>query len=173
MAVTRDNLHLSQPFPAPRAIRQSVSRTADPACLDVTVRELLEATAAPNTRRAYESGLRHFRSWGGSIPAPPELVARYLAHHARSLAVATLARRLVAIRPAHALEGLPDATASPLVRQTFRGLRRAYGRAQRRVTALTAEQLAAIVSALGSSLKDARDRALLLVGFAGAFRRSE
>ncbi len=100
-------------------------------------------------------------------------MARYLAHHTRILSVATLARRLVAIRRAHTLEGLPDPTASALVCQTFRGLRRAYGRPQRRVAALTAEQLATIVSTLGSSLKDIRDRALLLVGFAGAFRRSE
>jgi len=100
-------------------------------------------------------------------------VARYLAFHARSLTVATLGRRLVAIRRAHTLEGRQDPTSSPLVRQTFRGLRRAYGRPQRRVEALTAEQLAAIVSLLGQSVRDVRDRALLLVGFAGAFRRSE
>ena len=100
-------------------------------------------------------------------------MARYLAHHARTLAVATLARRLVAIRRAHSLEGLSDPTASALVRQTFRGLRRAYGRPQRRVAALTTEDLMTIVSSLGTSTKDVRDRALLLVGFAGAFRRSE
>ena len=110
---------------------------------------------------------------GGSVPASPGLVARYLAHHARTLSVATLTRRLVAIRRAHALEGHGDPTASALVRQTFRGLRRAYGRPQRRLAPLLAGELAAIVSSLDSSIKDVRDRAVLLVGFAGAFRRSE
>ncbi len=84
-----------------------------------------------------------------------------------------LARHLVAIRRAHALRGLPDPVRSELVRLTFRGIRRAHGRPQRRAAALAAEEMAVIVASLGDSLRDARDRALLLVGFAGAFRRSE
>ncbi len=87
--------------------------------------------------------------------------------------MATLARRLVAIRRAHALRGLPDPVRSELVRLTFRGIRRAHGRPQRRAAALATEEMAAIVASLGDSVRDARDRALLLIGFAGAFRRSE
>ncbi len=174
MGITRDNLHLSEPIrdaeAAGYSIRRSKLQTGN---LDPAVCELVEAATAPNTRRAYESDLAHFLAWGGAIPAAPEFVARYLAHHARTLTVATLARRLVAIRRAHALEDLPDPTASHLIRQTLRGLRRLYGRPQRRVAALAAEDLAAIVSSLGPSIKDVRDRALLLVGFAGAFRRCE
>ncbi len=64
---------------------------------------LVEAATAPNTRRAYDSDLKHFLAWGGSLPASPDVVARYLAAHAATHAVATLARRLVAIRRAHAL----------------------------------------------------------------------
>jgi integrase len=59
------------------------------------------------------------------------------------------------------------------VRLTFRGIRRAHGRPQRRAAALTSEQITAILASLGDSLRDVRDRALLLIGFAGAFRRSE
>jgi integrase len=174
VGITPDNLHLSEPIRELECKQHgSAPDRLDAQSLDPAILELLEAAAAPNTRRAYDSDLRHFRAWGGSVPATSELVARYLAHHARTLTVPTLARRLVAIRRAHALEGLPDPTASALVRQAFRGLRRAYGRPQRRVAALTAEQLAAIVSFLGQSTRDLRDRALLLVGFAGAFRRSE
>ena len=87
--------------------------------------------------------------------------------------MATLAGRLVAIRRAHALRGLPDPTKSELARLTLRGVRRCHGRPQQRVAPLKVEHLSAIVSALGSSTRDIRDRALLLVGFAGAFRRSE
>ena len=87
--------------------------------------------------------------------------------------MATLARRIVAIRRAHVLAGLPDPTKTELVRLTFRGIRRLHGRPQRRVAPLKIEQLAEIVSRLGSATRDLRDRALLLVGFAGAFRRSE
>ena len=130
-------------------------------------------TTAPNTRRAYDSDLREFLAWGGSLPASPDVVARYLAAHAAIHAVATLARRLVAIRRAHALRGLPDPVRSELVRLTFRGIRRAHGRPQRRAAALTTERIDTIMGSLGDSMRDVRDRALLLIGFAGAFRRSE
>jgi integrase len=60
-----------------------------------------------------------------------------------------------------------------LVRLTIRGIRRRHGRPQRRVAPLKIQQLAEIVSRLGSESRDLRDRALLLVGFGGAFRRSE
>ena len=137
------------------------------------VLHFIEAATAPSTRRAYDSDLRHFLAWGASLPASPDFVARYLAAHATTHAVATLARHLVAIRRAHALRGLTDPVRSELVRLTFRGIRRAHGRPQRRAAALTAERIAAIMASLGDTLRDVRDRALLLIGFAGAFRRSE
>jgi integrase len=66
-----------------------------------------------------------------------------------------------------------DPTKSELVRLTFRGICRKHGRLQRRVLALTNSDLSAIIPSLGQSAKDVRDAAILLVGFAGAFRRSE
>jgi integrase len=137
------------------------------------VLHFIEAATAPNTRRAYDSDLSHFLAWGASLPATPDVVARYLAAHATTHAVATLGRHLVAIRRAHALRGLPDPVRSELVRLTFRGIRRAHGRPQRRAAALTTDRIAAIMASLGDSVRDVRDRALLLIGFAGAFRRSE
>jgi site-specific recombinase XerC len=100
-------------------------------------------------------------------------LANYLAEHARTLSTATLARRLTAIGRAHILAGFPNPTHDDLIRITLRGIRRTCGRPQQRAAALTAEHLIAIVSSLGNSIRDVRDRALLLVGFAGAFRRSE
>ena len=55
----------------------------------------------------------------------------------------------------------------------MRGVRRTYGAPQRRVAALTTDDILSITSLLGNALVDLRDCALLLVGFAGAFRRSE
>jgi integrase len=167
VAITPDNFHLSEP------IRGGAATADGIACTDATVLHFIEAATAPNTRRAYDSDLREFLAWGGSLPASPEIVARYLAAHAATHAIATLARRLVAIRRAHALRGLPDPVRSELVRLTFRGIRRAHGRPQRRAAALTTERIATIMASLGDSVRDARDRALLLIGFAGAFRRSE
>jgi integrase len=135
--------------------------------------EFVAAATASNTRRAYQNDIAHFLAWGAPIPADPGIVAKYFAAHSSMLSVATLARRVIAIRRAHALCGLPDPTKAELVRLTLRGVRRLHGRPQRRVAPLRLEHLADIVSHLGRAPRDSRDRALLLVGFAGAFRRSE
>ncbi len=137
------------------------------------VQSYLHAAVSDNTRRAYRSDLRHFLGWGGSIPASDAMVAEYLAVHAGTLAVATLERRLATISRAHSFQGRPSPTASPLVRMTMRGIRRTHGRPQRRVAAAVKEKVLAMVAELGDGMKDTRDRALLLIGFAGAFRRSE
>ena len=142
-------------------------------CTEIELLRLLDASTTHSTKRSYESDLRHFVAFGGSVPATPIDVARYLAAYAGCLSVATLARRLVAIGQAHAARGLLDPTKSELVRRTMRGVRRTYGAPQRRALALTRHDLVLIASSLDFSVKDIRDRALLLVGFAGAFRRCE
>jgi integrase len=172
VAITRDNIPLSEPI-AHADVAALTNNPGPDACTDPMVLHFIEAATAPNTRRAYDSDLRHFLAWGASLPASADIVARYLAAHATTHAVATLSRHLVAIRCAHALRGLPDPVRSELVRLTFRGIRRAHGRPQRRAAALIAEEMAAITASLGDSVRDIRDRALLLIGFAGAFRRSE
>ncbi len=69
--------------------------------------------------------------------------------------------------------GLPSPARSELVRSTLRGIRRTHGQPQCRARPLTREDLFSVLATTGDGPKDARDRALLLVGFAGAFRRSE
>ncbi|MCZ6860971.1 MAG: site-specific integrase, partial [Alphaproteobacteria bacterium] len=101
------------------------------------------------------------------------MLADYLAEHAGLLSVATLVRRLASISRAHQARALPNPTGSELVRATLRGIKRAHGRPQRRAKPLVKEDLFAVLAAIGDTLKDARDRALLLNGFAGGFRRSE
>jgi integrase len=107
------------------------------------------------------------------LPASDRMIARYLADNATTLAIATLARRIVSIGKAHTLQGLPSPMSSPLVKLTMSGIRRKHGRPQRRVAAATKEIILAMVADLGDDLRAQRDCALLLVGFAGAFRRSE
>ncbi len=173
--ITSDNIHLSEVIL--HGVTQSNAVLSNPhwlqGCTDPKVLEFITAATASNTRRAYHSDLAHFLARGGSIPAGPAIMAQYVAAHAKTLSVATLARRVVAIHRAHALAGLPDPTKSELVRLTLRGARRLHGCPQRRAAPLRVEHLSAIVSVLGGSLRDVRDRALLLVGFAAAFRRSE
>ena len=107
------------------------------------------------------------------ILAEPALVACYFAAHAESLSVATLVRRVGTISRAHEAKGLPNPCRSVLVRATLQGIKRKLGVAQRQAKPLLREDLFRVLDALGESMKGARDRALLLIGFAGGFRRSE
>jgi integrase len=141
--------------------------------LNAEIAKYVQESLAENTRRAYLSDLAHFEAWGGSIPSTPEQVAGYLAAHARTLKPATLDRRLVAISKAHKVRGLDNPTRSELVRATRRGIKRVVGIKQRQAAPLLKEDLHRVVDAMGARPKDIRDRALLLIGFHGAFRRSE
>lgn len=136
------------------------------------VSSYLKASLADNTRRAYRSDLNHFFRWGGTIPASPELVADYLAANAEQHTPATLARRLVSIGKAHTAQRLSSPTNTEVVKATLRGIRRTHGSIQRQVAPAVREDLLLMVTGL-SGIKGIRDRALLLIGFAGAFRRSE
>lgn len=166
-----DNTLLSQPT-TEACGGTNLQLTARPPNASRAVQDLLHASIAENTRRAYRSDLAHFLAWGGSIPAKPELVAAYLADWAGRLAVASLTRRLASISRAHTSQGFPSPTKSDLVKGALKGIRRTYGVAQYQVTPILREDLIAMVTDL-SGAKGIRDRALLLLGFAGAFRRSE
>lgn len=110
---------------------------------------------------------------GGDIPSSDAELAAYLAAHATTLKVATLGRRMAAISVAHEAQGLPNPVRSPLIRATMRGIRREHGSAQRQAKPLLRDDLFAVLAATGDGIRDLRDRALLLIGFAGGFRRSE
>jgi site-specific recombinase XerD len=98
----------------------------------------------------------------------------FLAHEAsRNVKASTIGRRTAAIRYAHKLAGLSTPTDEELVKATARGIRHTLGTAKAKKTPATAERLLAMAANTGDGLKGQRDRALLLLGFAGAFRRSE
>ena len=137
-----------------------------------TIDELIHASLSDNSRIAYKSDLKHFLAWGGSIPCTPQVIVNYLAAHAAVLAVATLNRHLVSISKAHTSQGMKTPTSTDLVKAVMRGIRRTHGVAQKQVTPALIEDVLAMVKGL-TGVKGARDRALLLIGFAGAFRRSE
>jgi integrase len=140
---------------------------------DERVRRYIGAARSSNTVRAYRSDLAHFVANGGTVPAEPSVVAGYLAAMAGQLSNATLERRLIAIGQAHTNRELPNPCKADIVRLTFRGIRRVHGRRQRQARAISKAQLENILSSFGETLRDRRDRALLLLGFYGAFRRSE
>ncbi|MFC1672599.1 site-specific integrase [Pseudomonadota bacterium] len=141
-------------------------------CTEV-VRDYVRQSVSENTRRAYRSDLAHFTDWGGSIPATDVMIAEYLAAYAGKLSIATLSRRLATLSKAHTAKGLISPTTSELVKSTMRGIKRSHAVPQRVAKPLLVEDLFRIMPMLGDSVKDVRDRALLLLGFAGGFRRSE
>jgi site-specific recombinase XerD len=133
---------------------------------------------APNTLRAYRADLQHYAAWCDraglqALPAAPETVGRYLAAHAADYSTATLQRRLVAISRAHKQAGHRLDTQHPAIRDTWKGIRRERGTAQKGKAPLLGEDVRQIVAALPETLQGHRDRALFLVGFASAMRRSE
>jgi site-specific recombinase XerD len=137
------------------------------------------ADKAAATRRAYGADFSIFRAWCeerqlDAIPASPATVAAFMAHEAsRNVKASTIGRRVAAIRYAHKLAGLDTPTDDERVKATVRGIRRTLGTAKSKKTPATAERLLAMAANTGAGLKGLRDRALLLLGFAGAFRRSE
>ena len=141
------------------------------ALLDATVASYLGAAYADNTRRAYTSDIAHFRAWGGSIPSSSDEVARYLAAHANTLNTRTLRRRVAALAQAHA--GQADPTKTTLVARLLRGIVRRHERPPRQAAPLMIADLERICEVMGGGYLTLRDRALLLIGFFAALRRSE
>jgi integrase len=168
---TRDNLPLSGVTMALQSPPVCEINCTNPE--PSTVADYIRESLAENTRVAYLSDLAHFENWGGRIPAPPETIAQYLVAHANVLSVATLNRRMAALSKVHRSRGLSNPTTVEIVKAAVRGLKRVKGTAQRQATPLIKEDLILVLEATGSRLKDVRDRALLLLGFAGGFRRSE
>jgi integrase len=134
--------------------------------------EAAEAKRTSATRRGYAADWRAFQAWAAphglaTLPARPETIVAYLAHLSLDHKIATIDRAVSALRRAHkdAAVEWPD---HPAIRETLKGLRRKLRTAQRKATPLQDTDLAAML--LNAS---ARDRALVLLGWAAALRRSE
>lgn len=162
------------------------------AALPLTAEEAgyVAAARAPNTLRGYRSDWAEFTAWCAQhhldpLPAAPATITGYLTALARAQAkVGTMSRRLSAIRFAHRLRELPDPTASARVVAVWEGIRRTHTTPPERANPLMPPELFDVLDACPrtrvwktrpaeSDLAGLRDRALLLVGFCGALRRSE
>ncbi len=142
---------------------------------EITQQRYIEAATSDNTRRTYQSAIRHFEGWGGLLPASESMVISYLLAHAERLNPRTLSLRLTALRQWHRFQKFPDPTNGAEVRKTLKGIERIHGQPKRKAKAFRLEDLERMIVGLAESkhMKSVRDRALLLVGFFGAFRRSE
>lgn len=156
--------------------------------LDRAGEQIAHGARSAATWRAYQSDWHGFRDWcedhdETAMPASPETVGRYMVDMARQgLRPSTIARHLASISVVHSIRTKPSPCKSPLVRDRMAGIRRLVGTSQDVATPILIEDLRAMIAAtpVGDvdrygrpKLHGLRDRALLLVGFAAALRRSE
>lgn len=152
---------------------------AELAALVDEARGYADAQRSEGTWAAYRRDWQAFEAWCAertleALPAAPATVALYVTVRARSDHPTTIGRRLAAIAAAHDRAGWPSPTRDRRVAGVVRGVRRRLGVGPRRqvAPAVTAE-LRRMVEACPDRLIGTRDRAVLLLGFAAALRRSE
>jgi len=138
----------------------------------------LVAADAPSTVRAYTADWTHFSLWCAArelpvMPASPALVGDYLSDLGEGYARSTLRRKVAAITRANRHAGHLLDTRHPSIRDVLRGIGRTHGSPPKRAQALATEEVQRLVGTCDESLVGRRDRALLLLAFAGALRRSE
>ncbi|WP_438749998.1 site-specific integrase [Pararhizobium sp. O133] len=138
------------------------------------------AALSTNTMRAYSGDWEEFQTWcadrgRGSLPATPATVANFASALASAgKKVPTIARKLAAIRFFHRGAGEENPTDNAGMSAILKGIRRTVGTAPRQKAPATVDVIHALMARIATdTLQGKRDRALLLLGFAGAFRRSE
>jgi integrase len=150
-----------------------------------TARDYARGAKATATQRAYAADWRHYEAWCrrkalDAFPPDPQTVGLYLAACAsepstgrKPLSVRTIERRLSAITWLCAQRGEPLDRRDRHIGEVMRGIRRRHARPPDQKEAVLAEDLLRMIETLGRDLRGLRDRAILLVGFAGGLRRSE
>lgn len=142
------------------------------------LRGYAENALAPNTARAQRADWEQFLIWckargRDALPASPVTVCLYIVETARTKKTSTIARYLSTISVVHKRTGFLSPTRDERVRTVWAGIKRTLGTAQEGKKPLLVETLRRMVNELPPTPAGVRDRALLLLGFAGAFRRSE
>lgn len=166
-AEVQDNQALG---PLPEALRAALS----------AAHEFALAEKSEGTRTAYDSDFRDFAGWCAGfdlcpVPAEVATVASYLAHlAAKGLKASTIKRRTAAIRHAHRMKGHEAPTSTGVVKAVHKGIRNKIGTRVDQKAPATAETIGKLLKRIPKdTLAGKRDRALLLLGFAAALRRSE
>lgn len=141
---------------------------------------------AANTNRAYAGDWRHFTEWCAKtgvppMPANPQVIGLYLSALAAPAgkgntvgrSVATIERRLAGLLWHYRRRGQDLDRGDPHVRDVLAGIRRRHGRPPTQKDPVLGDDILRMIGTLGGDLRGIRDRAILLIGFAGGLRRSE
>ena len=144
--------------------------------LEIETLKNLKNSKANNTLRAYQSDFSDFSNFctknGFSfMPTQPKIIALYITHLSKSCKFSTLKRRIASISVIHKLKGHYLDTKHPIIMENLHGIKRTLGSRQKAKKPILINDLKLIIEAIDQD--KIRDKALILVGFAGGFRRSE
>ena len=150
--------------------------------LEIETLKNLRNSKSANTLRAYQSDFKDFsvfcaRNGLSSIPTEPKILSLYLTHLSSSSKFSTLKRRIASISVIHKMKGHYLDTKHPLIMENLHGIKRVKGSNQKAKKPILINDLKLIINAIGqanqSENKKIRDKAIILIGFSGGFRRSE
>jgi len=150
--------------------------------LEIETLKNLKNSKAKNTLRAYQADFRDFsifcsKNGFNSIPTEPKILSLYLTHLSATSKFSTLKRRIASISVVHKMKGHYLDTKHPIVMENLHGIRRAKGTKQLGKKPILINDLKSIINAIDQfnkiEKKKLRDKAILLIGFSGGFRRSE
>lgn len=139
----------------------------------------LKNSKAENTKRAYRSDWQHFSAWCAehqldALPASPENVVYYITFLGKTYKSSTIKRKMTSLSQRHETAGFDSPTRHPLVKGVWDGIQREIGVKEEGKQPIWLADLRRLLNTSSTDrLLDIRNRALLLIGWAGAFRRSE
>tara|TARA_B110000977_G_C11090474_1_gene496639 strand:+ start:58 stop:1020 length:963 start_codon:yes stop_codon:yes gene_type:complete len=142
----------------------------------------LRNSKASNTLRAYKADYKDFSLFCSknnfqSMPTQPKIMALYLTHLSKTSKYSTLKRRLASISVLHKMKGYYIDTKHPIIIENLMGIKRTNGSNQKSKKSLLISDLKLLIKAIDQSkekdIRKVRDKALVLIGFSGGFRRSE
>ena len=144
--------------------------------LEIETLNNLKKSKAENTLKAYQSDFRDFsgfcaKNGFSSIPTQPKIVALYITHLSKFSKFSTLKRRMASISVIHKLKGHYLDTKHPIIMENLHGIKRTLGSRQKTKKPILINDLKLIINVIDE--KNIRDKALILIGFSGGFRRSE
>ena len=144
--------------------------------LEIETLKNLKNSKANNTLRAYQSDYRDFTTFCvknsfSSLPTQPKIIALYITHLSKSFKFSTLKRRIASISVIHKLKGYYLDIKHPIIMENLHGIKRTLGSRQKAKKPILINDLKLIIKAIDK--KKIRDKAIILIGFAGGFRRSE
>jgi len=144
--------------------------------LELETLKNLKNSKSNNTLRAYQSDFRDFSAFCiknglSSMPTQPKIIAIYITHLSKISKFSTLKRRIASISVIHKLKGHYLDTKHPIIMENLHGIKRTLGSRQKAKKPILINDLKLIIKAIDK--EKIRDKALILIGFAGGFRRSE